>query len=129
MRRFSLLVLALAVGFVALADNPTTPPPTSDPTSGDTIPITPIPTPIPKPKPLSLNVDIEASYYNDVLTLVFYSDLGNAHIVVTNTTTGESWYDSVNGVGVTSIMLSGDEDCYEIYIYTDRGDYNGEFVI
>ena len=129
MRRFSLLVLALAVGFVALADNPTTPPPPSDPTSGDTIPITPIPTPIPKPKPLSLNADIEASYYDGVLTFVFNADLGNAHIVVTNTTTGESWYDSVKGVGVTSIMLSGDEGYFEIYIYTDRGDYNGEFVI
>ena len=129
MRRFSLLVLALAVGFVALADNPTTPPPTSDPTSGDTIPITPIPTPIPKPKPLSLNVDIEASYYDGVLTFVINRDLGNAHIVVTNTTTGESWYDSVNGAGATSIALSGNEGYYEIYIYTDCGDYSGTFII
>ena len=41
MRKFSLLILALTVGFVALADNPTTPPP--PPTSGIPVPINPDP--------------------------------------------------------------------------------------
>ena len=121
MRKLILLFCAILIASVSNADNPTKKPPIL----GD-IPIDPNPT---IPRPLSLNADIEASYYDGVLTFVINRDLGNAHIVVTNTTTGESWYDSVNGVGVTSIMLSGDEGYYEIYIYTDRGDYNGEFVI
>ncbi|MBR4854206.1 MAG: DUF3244 domain-containing protein [Alistipes sp.] len=92
--------------------------------------INPGKSPIPTIKPKTIVYEeIEAHYSSMVLSFVFNADLGNAHIVVTNTTTGESWYDSVNGVGVTSIMLSGDEGYYEIYIYTDRGDYNGEFVI
>lgn len=92
--------------------------------------INPGKSPIPTIKPKTIVYEeIEAHYSSMVLTFVFNADLGNAHIVVTNTTTGESWYDSVKGVGVTSIMLSGDEGYYEIYIYTDRGDYNGEFVI
>lgn len=92
--------------------------------------INPGKSPIPTIKPKTIVYEeIEAHYSSMVLSFVFNADLGNAHIVVTNTTTGESWYDGVNGVGVTSIMLSGDEGYYEIYIYTDRGDYNGEFVI
>lgn len=92
--------------------------------------INPGKSPIPTIKPKTIVYEeIEAHYSSMVLSFVFNADLGNADIVVTNTTTGESWHDSVNGVGVTSIMLSGDEGYYEIYIYTDRGDYNGEFVI
>lgn len=123
MKKFSLLfLLTLSVSFAALADNPTTPPPPK----GDPVPIRPITT---IPRPLSLNVDIEATYVDGTLTFVFNVDLGNADIVVTNTTTGESWYDGVNGVGSTVITLSGDEGCYEIYIYTDCGDYSGTFII
>lgn len=90
--------------------------------------------PNPKPKPTIrpktiVNNDIEAYYLYGELSLTFNVDLGNADIVVTNTTTGESWYDSVNGVGATSITLSGDEGYYEIYIYTDCGDYTGTFII
>lgn len=123
MKKFSLLfLLTLSVSFAALADNPTTPPPPK----GDPVPIRPITT---IPRPLSLNVDIEATYVDGTLTFLFNRDLGNADIVVTNTTTGESWYDGVNGVGSTVITLSGDEGCYEIYIYTDCGDYSGTFII
>lgn len=123
MKKFSLLfLLTLSVSFAALADNPTTPPPPK----GDPVPIRPITT---IPRPLSLNVDIEATYVDGTLTFLFNRDLGNADIVVTNTTTGESWYDGVNGVGSTVITLSGDEGCYEIYIYTDCGDYTGTFII
>ena len=123
MKKFSLLfLLTLSVSFAALADNPTTPPPPK----GDPVPIRPITT---IPRPLSLNVDIEATYVDGTLTFVFNVDLGNADIIVTNTTTGESWYDGVNGVGSTVITLSGDEGCYEIYIYTDCGDYSGTFII
>lgn len=123
MKKFSLLfLLTLSVSFAALADNPTTPPPPK----GDPVPIRPITT---IPRPLSLNVDIEATYLDAEIFFVFNVDLGNADIVVTNTTTGESWYDGVNGVGSTVITLSGDEGCYEIYIYTDCGDYSGTFII
>lgn len=81
-----------------------------------------------KPRTI-VNTDIEAYYSYGELSLTFNVDLGNADIVVTNTTTCESWYDSVNGVGATSIALSGDEGYYEIYIYTDCGDYTGTFII
>ena len=120
MRRLFLSLLALTVCFVALADNPKTPPP------GTPIPIDPRPI---IPQPLSLYTDIEANYCDGVVTFVVNRDLGVADIVVTNTTTGESWYEGVNGVGSTVITLSGDEGCYEIYIYTNCGDYTGTFVI
>lgn len=65
----------------------------------------------------------------DELTITLSEDLGHADIVVTNTTTGESWYDGVNGIGSTVITLSGDEGYYIIHIYTDYGEYYGEFTI
>ena len=122
MKKLSILILALFVGYVAHADNPSTPP------KYPPIPIHPESLD-PKPRPLSLFSDIEANYSDGILTVTFNTDLGDADIVVTNTTIGESWYDSVNGVGATSIALSGDEGYYEIYIYTDCGDYSGTFII
>lgn len=87
-------------------------------------------TPIPSIKPKTIvNNDIDAYYSYGELSLMFNVDLGNADIVVTNTATGESWYDSVNGVGTASFTLSGDEGYYIIYIYTDYGEYYGEFII
>lgn len=121
MRKFSLSIMALLVGFVALADHPTSPPPQIN-----DIPFTPNPN---FPSPLLLNVDIEASYYNGILTVVLNSDLGYADIVVMNTATGKSWYDSVSGVGVASINLSSEEGCYLISICTDRGEYTGTFEL
>mgnify|MGYP003407697825 CR=1 FL=1 len=82
-----------------------------------------------EPKPLSLLSDIEASYFNGALTVVFNADLGDADIVVSNLTTGEMWSDSVSGVGATTLLLSGEEGYYEILIYTDCGEYSGEFEI
>lgn len=81
-----------------------------------------------KPRTI-VNTDIEAYYSYGELSLTFNVDLGNADIVVTNTTTGESWYDSVNGVGTASFTLSGDEGYYIINIYTDYDEYYGEFII
>ncbi|MBR2436095.1 MAG: hypothetical protein IKB24_01050 [Alistipes sp.] len=80
-------------------------------------------------KPLSLLSDIEASYFNGALTVVFNADLGDANIVVSNLTTGDMWSESVSGVGAATLLLSGDEGYYEILIYTDCGDYSGEFVL
>ena len=92
--------------------------------------INPGKSPIPTIKPKTIVYEeIEAHYSSMVLSFVFNADLGNADIVVTNTTTGESWHDSVNGVGSTVITLSGDEGCYIITVYTDSGEYYGEFII
>ena len=122
MRKLILLFCAILIASVSSADNP------NSPSIGVPLPI--VPEPInPKPKPLSLLQDIEATYLDAEIFFVFNVDLGNADIVVTNTTTGESWYEGVNGVGSTVITLSGVEGCYEIYIYTDCGDYTGTFVI
>ena len=122
MRKLLLLFCAILIASVSNADNP------NSPSTGVPLPI--VPEPInPKPKPLSLLQDIEATYLDAEIFFVFNVDLGNADIVVTNTTTGESWYDGVNGVGSTVITLSGDEGCYIINVYTDSGEYYGEFII
>ena len=122
MRKLIILLSAILIASVAIADNP------KPPQTGTPIPINPIPI-NPKPKPLSLRSDIEASYFNGALTVVFNADLGDADIVVSNLATGEMWSDSVSGVGATTLLLSGDEGYYEILIYTDCGEYTGEFEI
>ena len=121
MKKLFTLLCAIIIASVAIADNPNNP-------IGGSIPINPKPL-FPKPKPLSLIADIEASYYNGALTVVFNADLGNADIVVSNLTTGDTWSDSVTGVGSATLLLSGDEGYYEILIYTDGGDYSGEFTL
>lgn len=122
MKKLITLLCAILIASVAIADKP------KPPLTGIPIPINP--TPInPKPKPLSLRSDIEASYFNGALTVVFNTDLGDADIVVSNLTTGEMWSDSVSGVCATTLLLSGEEGYYEILIYTDCGEYTGEFEI
>lgn len=122
MKKLITLLCAILIASVAIADNPKPTIPLGP------IPINPNPTnPIPKPK--SLTAVIEASYFNGALTVVFNADLGDADIVVSNLTTGEMWSDSVSGVGATTLLLSGEEGYYEILIYTDCGEYTGEFEI
>lgn len=122
MKKLIILLSAILIASVAMADNP------KPPQTGTPIPINPIPI-NPKPQPLSLRSDIEASYFNGALTIVFNADLGDADIVVSNLTTGDIWSDSVSGVGATTLLLSGEEGYYEILIYTDCGEYTGEFEI
>lgn len=82
------------------------------------------------PKPRSLvEPDIEAYYYCGVITFTFNVDFGYANIVVRNVATGDEWYDSYSGYGSTSITLNGDSGYYEVTIYTDNGDYIGNFII
>lgn len=121
MKKILTILCATFIAFGAIADNP-------KPTITFPIPIHPIPSD-PKPQPLSLISDIEANYFNDALTVVFNADLGDADIVVSNLTTGDMWSESVSGVGAATLLLSGDEGYYEILIYTDCGDYSGEFVL
>ena len=122
MKKFTLFILSLFASTFVFADNPTTPP------TLPTIPIKPS-DPKPIPNPLTLDADIDASYYDGVLTLMFNVDLGDADITVTNLSTGDIWWDSVSGVGATAIMLSGDEGYYEVHITTDRGEYSGAFTL
>ena len=127
MKKFTLFILSLFASTFVFADNPTTPP------TPPTPPATPIPInpsgPKPIPNPLTLDADIDASYYDGVLTLMFNVDLGDADITVTNLSTGDIWWDSVSGIGATAIMLSGDEGYYEVHISTDRGEYSGAFTL
>lgn len=122
MKKFTLFILSLFASTFVFADNPTTPPTLPQ------IPIDPS-NPKPIPSPLTLDADIDASYYDGVLTLMFNVDLGDADITVTNLSTGDIWWDSVSGVGATAIMLSGDEGYYEVHITTDRGEYSGAFTL
>ena len=121
MKKLILLFCAILIASVSNADNPTKKPPILV-----DIPINPNPTIL---RPLSLNADIEASYYDGVLTFIFNRDLGEVNIVVTNMTNGDLWGDSLNGVGATSIILDGDVGEYYIIVYTDFGDYTGTFII
>ena len=92
--------------------------------------IKPASKPLPSIKPRTIvDDDINAYYSHGELSFMFNVDLGNAYIVVTNASSGEFWYESLNGVDTTTLTLSGDEGYYEIYIDTDRGEYTGAFVI
>ena len=73
--------------------------------------------------------DIEACYSNEMLTLIFNNDLGDAAIVVTNLTPGDIWSGSASGICSTTILLSGDEGYYQISIFTDNEEYFGEFTL
>lgn len=116
-----LLFCAILIASVANADNPTTPPPT-----GENIPLD---SNLNIPRPLSLNADIEATFFEGVLTFIFNRDLGVADIVVTNVISGDQWCDTIYGVGSTSLVVDGDAGAYQIVIYTDYGEYTGAFVI
>lgn len=84
--------------------------------------------PIIRPRSITES-DIEAYYSNEVLTLIFNKDLGNADIVVTNLTTGDIWSGSASGICSTTILLSGDDGYYQISIFTDNEEYFGEFSL
>ena len=117
---FASIVMMFSVAG-ALAQQPTT------------IPIPIVPKPLPSPNPLKprtpVQPDIEACYSNEMLTLIFNNDLGDADIVVTNLTTGDIWSGSASGICSTTIPLSGDEGYYQISIRTDNEDYIGEFSL
>lgn len=96
----------------------------------NTVKIPILPKTIPTPTPLSLGESaIEADYHCGVITFTFNTDMGNAHIVVSNLTTGEQWCGGLSGCGSTFVMLSGDSGYYEVVIYTDQGEYYGNFII
>lgn len=126
MKKVFLLLLIAAflplTSVVAQSNDPT-------PNPDLVIPIKPF-KPQPPIKPRSIvEPDIEAYYSNGAITIVFNADLGEADIVVTNLTTGDAWSESVEGMGNTSIMLSDDAGYYTITIYTEAGDYYGEFEL
>ena len=103
---------------------------TSNPDFGEDFDVSITPTnPAKPPKPRTLEADIEAVYSSGIVTIVFNVDLGNAHIEISNYTTGDVWSDSVSGIATLSMLLSGDEGYYVINIYTDEGDYVGEFYL
>ncbi len=126
MKKVFLLLLIAAflplTSVVAQSNDPT-------PNPDLVIPIKPF-KPQPPIKPRSMvEPDIEAYYSNGAITIVFNADLGEADIVVTNLTTGDAWSESVEGLCTTSIMLSDDAGYYTITIYTEAGDYYGEFEL
>ena len=92
-----------------------------------TVEIKPSPSKNPPVKPRSIvDNDIEATYHMGALTLVFNTDLGDADIIVCNLNTGDVWSGGISGMGIETILLSGDEGYYTINIYTDNGEYYGE---
>ena len=101
---------------------------TSDPiNSSITIEIKPAQPKNPTIKPRTIvDCGIEVNYYAGALTFIFNRDLGDADIVVCNLNTGDVWSGGVSGMGIETILLSGDEGYYTINIYTDNGEYYGE---
>ena len=123
MKRLALLIFTILTYVSAFADQPNF--------GGPDVPLEKDPTiPNGSTRPLSLEKsDITACYNQAVLTIDIRRDLGNAFIVVSNYTTGDVWSDSVSGIATLSMLLSGDEGYYVINIYTDEGDYVGEFYL
>lgn len=102
-------------------DNPTLPP--------KPIVIKPGPTTPPDIIPLTLETDIEASYWDGAVSIVFNVDLGVADIVITNHNTGEQWYGICAGAGGVVIPTSTDAGYYTITISTANMTYSGEFSL
>lgn len=121
--KFVALLLALFIGTTAYATNPIYDEPI-------TIEISKQKQDKPGIKPRSIvERDVEATYCNGILTVVFNENLGDSNITVTNISSGEVWSDSVSGYGVATLFLSGDEGYYYISIETDNGQYTGEFEL
>lgn len=123
MKRLALLIFTIFTYVSAFADQPDF--------GGSDVPLDKEPTihnGSTRPRSLEQS-DITACYNQAVLTIDIRRDLGNAFIVVSNYTTGDVWSDSVSGIATLSMLLSGDEGYYVINIYTDEGDYVGEFYL
>ena len=121
--KFVALLLALFIGTTAYATNPIYDEPI-------TIEISKKKQDKPSIKPRSIvEQDIEATYCDGILTVVFNENLGDSNITVTNISSGEVWSDSVSGYGVATLFLAGDEGYYYISIETDNGQYTGEFEL
>ena len=75
------------------------------------------------------------SYYYGMMTAVqtsVTSDFGVVDVMVTNSSTGESWYDSFDSSEEpqTILQISGEAGLYEITYTTESGDiYEGTFTI
>lgn len=75
------------------------------------------------------------SYYYGMMTAVqtsVTSDLGVVDVMVTNSSTGESWYDSFDSSEEpqTILQISGEAGLYEITYTTESGDiYEGTFTV
>lgn len=75
------------------------------------------------------------SYYYGMMSFVqtsVTSDLGVVDVMVTNSSTGESWYDSFDSSEEpqTILQISGEAGLYEITYTTESGDiYECTFVI
>lgn len=73
-------------------------------------------------------------YYGMLTSIVttFASDLGDVTQTVTNTSTGEIWYDVFDSATEpqTVLLISGTPGLYEIVYTTQSGDvYEGSFII
>lgn len=75
------------------------------------------------------------SYYYGMMTAIqtsVTSDLGVVDVMVTNSSTGESWYDSFDSSEEpqTILQISGEAGLYEITYTTEAGDiYEGTFTV
>ena len=74
-------------------------------------------------------------HYYDMMTsimTVFSTDLGSVTLTVTNTSTGEVWYDMFDSGSElqTVLPISASDGIYEIVYITETGDiYEGSFTI
>jgi len=81
-----------------------------------------------------VQVPLECYYYSVVSSICSscYSDLGDVTLTVTNTSTGEVWYDVFDsGTDPQTVLpISGTDGLYEIVYATEAGDvYEGSFTV
>lgn len=78
--------------------------------------------------------NLECYYCDDMstITTIFFDDLGIVHLTITNTATGEVWYDTFDS-GVQSQVvtpISGTPGWYGIVYTTATGEvYEGSFML
>jgi len=78
--------------------------------------------------------NLECYYCDDMstITTTFFDDLGIVHLTITNTATGEVWYDTFDSGASpqVSTMISGTPGYYQIIYLVESGDvYEGCFTI
>ena len=69
---------------------------------------------------------LQCYFCKSSIQFVFYSDLGNVDIIITNQSTGERYVDGFDTlVGMRSVDISGSSGVYYIEINTENGMYVG----
>lgn len=81
-----------------------------------------------------VEVNLECSYCSEMstITTISFEDLGIVHLTITNTSTGEVWYDTFDSGTSSQIatLISGTPGYYDVVYVAESGViYKGIFII